>query len=80
MCGDSHPWRPGVRAIGICGGAGDGDGVKKQSFMRQVKRRAMKDAGLNWTQRLMKSLGTGKPVPTVEYKREGKTIVAKEVV
>lgn len=51
--------------------------MKKQTWMRQIKRKAMKEGGVLWTDRLKRSLGTGMPVVQVVFKREGKEVIAE---
>ncbi len=50
--------------------------MSKQSVIRKLKRKAMKEAGLTFADRVTESIRTGKPVAKVEYKVEGKRIVA----
>ncbi len=50
--------------------------MKKQSWIRDIKRGAMKAAGLTFTQRVRESIRTGKPIAEVVYKKEGKQVVA----
>jgi len=48
----------------------------KGSFIQQIKRRAMKEAGLTATERLREAVRTGKPMSDVAFKMEGKKLVA----
>ncbi len=50
--------------------------TSKESLARKMKRKAMKEAGLTFADRVTESVRTGKPISEVGYKIEGKKIVA----
>lgn len=50
----------------------------KGSWIRKITRQAKRDAGLTFSQRVMKSVRTGQPVADVVYKKEGNGIIAVE--
>lgn len=50
--------------------------MKKGSWLRPIKRDAMRIEGLTFTQRMRESVRSGKPITRVGFKREGKQIVA----
>ena len=50
--------------------------TSKESLVRKMKRKAMKEAGLTFADRITESIRTGKPTAEVGYKIEGNKIVA----
>jgi hypothetical protein len=52
--------------------------VSKGSYASIIKRRAMKEARLSFTDRLREAVRTGKPMTSVLFKVEGKKVLAIE--
>ena len=50
--------------------------MSKQSWVRKLKRKAMKDAGLTYADRVTESIRTGTPIVEVGYKMDGKEVKA----
>lgn len=51
---------------------------KKDSFIRGLKREAMRKEGLTFRQRTMQAVASGKPIKQVKFEVENKQLVAKE--
>lgn len=49
--------------------------MAKGSLLRQMKRKALREQGKTWTQRVMEAIRTGKPVQTVTFNFEGKKLI-----
>lgn len=54
--------------------------MSKGSILRQMKRKAMREAGLTFKERMNAAMATGKAVPGVGYKALGKKIVAELMI
>ncbi len=51
--------------------------MSKGSFIRQMKRKIMREGGVSFTERMTESIRTGKPPKQVYFEKQGKQVVAK---
>lgn len=51
--------------------------MSKGSWLRQAKRKVIREGGVTFTERVKEAMRTGKPMKQVYFEKDGKQVIAK---